>query len=317
MTEKIYDIYDRVAKRCISLSAKCTVNLINGLYGTDYPPDSKVTYNWTENTNDELKRTLSDTIITINDQYSYNIEFQMTKDGDILFRILDYGYRHALNSKRSLNTIQFPEPLVVYLYNHDKLPDQYTLTIQFGTQGSFQYTVPVFQYLEKPLQELDDRKLIVLLPFQLLKLRKEIEKERTPENMTALKNLITRDILDSLNRNLAAGNITQIEAMKLRQMILYLYQHIYSKYEELEEKGVNRMAEEALIFEVDILDYKIRKLEEANLLLENKNQSLENKNQSLALEKQVWKLYARGASAEEIARLTGQSADDIQAILQT
>lgn len=331
MEEQIHDIYDRIAKRCISLSAKCTVNLINGLFGTDYPPDSKVTYNWTENTDDKLKRTLSDTIITINEHFSYNVEFQMTADGDILLRVLEYGFHHALKSPEAPDTIVFPEPIVVYLYNHEKLPDHYTLNIRFGSQGSFPYHVPIFKYLEKPMEELEERKLIVLLPFQLLRLRKAINKKRTPENMAALQNLISHDILDSLKRNVAAGNITQVESMKLRQMILYLYQHIYSQYEELEEAGVNQMAEKALIFEVDILDDKIQRLEEANQSLENANQALGNKNQtlettvqslegtihSLALENQVWKLRANGISEEEIARQTGQPLDTIKKILQS
>lgn len=308
--EQIHDIYDRIAKRCICLSSRCTVNLINGLYGTDYPPDSKVTYNWTEDTNDELKRTLADNIITINNRFSYGIEFQMTADGDMILRVLEYGFRHAMKTADSLDTIIFPEPLVVYLYNGDKLPDNYTLNIQFGSQGTFQYIVPVFKYLEKPMEELEKRKLIVLLPFQLLRLRKAIEKTRTPENIAALKKLICHDIINSINQNVVAGNITQIESMKLRQMVLYLYQHIYSKYEELEKEGVNHMAEEALIFEVDILDYKIRKLEE-------KNQSLETANQSLALENQIWKLYAHGVSVDEIAEKTGQSSDEIKVILET
>lgn len=232
--EKIHDIYDRVAKRCISLSAQCTVNLINGLYGTHYPIDSKVTYHWTENTDDELKRTLADTIVTINGLHSYHIEFQMTKDGDIILRMLEYGFHHAVRTA-GIDTICFPEPLVIYLYNRESLPDEYSLRIKFGTQGEYIYKVPVYKYLEKSLEELNRKKMIILIPFQLLKLRQAIEKERTKENMNALKKLITHDIMDSLNANVEAKNITQIESMQLRSMILYLYQHIYGGYEELKK----------------------------------------------------------------------------------
>lgn len=298
--EKYHDIYDRIAKRSLSLSAKCTVNLINGLYGTNYPPDSEVTYNWTENEDDELKRTLADTIITINARYSYHMEFQMTKDDDIILRVLEYGFYHAMNRQSDIGTIYFPEPVIVYLYDKQDFPDEYVMNISFGSQGTMTYRVPVFKYLNKSLEELDRKKLIVLIPFQLLRLRRAIEKQRTKENMNALKNLITHDILDSLNRNVDAGNITITEAIKLGRMVLHLYHHIYDKYDELEKEGVNQMADEALIFDVDILDYKIKKLEKANqelenkkqllesknLLLKNENQSLEGKNQSLATENQ-------------------------------
>lgn len=329
---QVHDIYDRIAKRCISLSSRCTINLINGLFNTEYPTDSKVTYNWTENTDDELRRTLADTIVTINDRYSYHIEFQMTKDGDIILRMLEYGFHHALNTMSSIDTIQFPEPHIIYLYDRESFPDEYILTIQFGSQGSFDYRVPVFRYLGTPIEELDKRKLIVLLPFQLLKLRRAIEKERSKENMQALKNLIRHDILNSLNRNVDAGNITSIEAAKLSRMILHLYHHIYDKYDELESEGVNQMAEEALIFDVDILDAKIRKLEKSTEILENKNkilqdanQSLQDTNQSLQSTNQslqdtnqsLIRVLADTLSPEEISARTGIKLTDVLDALQS
>lgn len=370
--EQIREFYKHITKRCICLSSRCTINLINGLYGTDYPPDSKVTYNWTKDTGDELKRTLADNIITINDHDSYGIEFQMTADGDIILRILEYSSCRALKTTDSPDTIIFPKLLVVYLYNGDNLPDNYTLNIQFGSQGTFQYIVPVFRYLEKPMEELEERKLIVLLPFQLLRLKKAIENARTPENITALRKLICQDIKNSINQNVAASNITQAESIKLRQIVFCLYQHIYSKYEELKKEGINYMVEEALIFETDSTDCKVqepegknqssestnqlsktadrslvaateslvianrslevanqafessgrsiesvnRSLESVNQLLKSANQLLESANQSLTFGSQVWKLYARGASADEIAEKTGQPASRIKAILE-
>lgn len=311
-SQRLHDIYDRVAKRCISLSAKCTVNLINGLYGTDYPPDSEVIYNWTEHEDDRLKRTLADTIVTINRRYSYHVEFTMTKEGDIVLRVIEYGFHHAMKTT-DLNTIQFPEPMILYLYNEEILPDEYVLKIQFGTQGCFMYKVPVYKYLEKSKEELNNKKMIVLLPFQLLRLRKEIEKKRTPEDVEALKKLISHDIIDTLEQNVSVGNITRVEALKLHRMIQQLYHHIYDGYAELEEAGVEQMVEEPLIFDVDILEDKIEKLEgriqlleemsqslEANnQLLEGKRQSLESENQSLESENQLLESEKQSLESEK------------------
>ena len=76
MTEQIYQIFDKIFKKILTLSATAVINLINGLFGTNYPKDSTITYNWTEFQDDELRRTLADTILTINDWYSYHIEAQ-------------------------------------------------------------------------------------------------------------------------------------------------------------------------------------------------------------------------------------------------
>lgn len=56
MSEDFYSIYDRAAKRCLSISHKGTLLLINGLFETDYPLDSAVTYHWTEHHDEDLRR---------------------------------------------------------------------------------------------------------------------------------------------------------------------------------------------------------------------------------------------------------------------
>ena len=101
MTNAIYHIYDKIFKKILTLSTTAVINLINGLFSTDYPTDSTLDYNWTEFENDELKRILADTIITINNRYRYHLEAQMTEDEDIIFRVFEYGYAHADRNRTS------------------------------------------------------------------------------------------------------------------------------------------------------------------------------------------------------------------------
>jgi hypothetical protein len=90
VTLDTHDIFDRIFKRIITLSSPTIVRFINGIFSTDYSLESRVTYNWTEHVDDELKKTISDTIVTINDSDSYHIEAQMYKDDNsILLRMFD------------------------------------------------------------------------------------------------------------------------------------------------------------------------------------------------------------------------------------
>ena len=73
---------------------------------------------------------------------------------------------------------------------------------------------------------------------------------------------MTHDIIGSINDNVAAGNMTIVEGEKLRQMTLKLYHHIYDRYDEMEEEGVNAVVEEALILDIDIWEQKIKKREQ-------------------------------------------------------
>lgn len=122
----------------------------------------------------------------------------------------------------------------------------------FGTQGTFLYKVFTFNFLEISLEELNRRKMIILIPFQLLKLRDLLAKKRSPSNLEALKNLIQNDIIGSIESNLKLGNITMDDARRLRRLTHRLYEHIYSHYEEMEE--LNEMTDESLMLDIDLIE---------------------------------------------------------------
>lgn len=42
--KEIHKIYDKIFKRIFALSNLVIINLINGLFGTNYPLDSDITY---------------------------------------------------------------------------------------------------------------------------------------------------------------------------------------------------------------------------------------------------------------------------------
>lgn len=251
----IYQIYDKVFKKILTLSSTSIINLINGLFDTHYPPDSTITYNWTEFEDDTLRRILADTIITINETDSYHLEAQMTEQEDIIFRVFDYGYAHArrgISKDISSCTLHFPEPKIIYLYTKSPAPNYYDLLLDFGSQGTFRYRVSTLKYLETSPEELTRRKMIILIPFELLKLRDAMKKDRSPENLAALKNLIQNDIIGSIKQNLAFGNITLDDARRLRRLTHQLYDHIYSHYEEMEV--LNEMTDESLMLDIDIIE---------------------------------------------------------------
>ena len=100
-------IYDKMFKKVLTLSSRAVINFINGLFETEYSTDAKVTYNWTEFHDDNLKKTLADTIVTIDGCHSYHIEAQRYQDETIVFRVFEYGYRHAERYKELNDKILF------------------------------------------------------------------------------------------------------------------------------------------------------------------------------------------------------------------
>jgi len=282
---EVHTIYDRAAKRCLSLSKETTIMLINGLYGKEYPLDSEVEYHWTEHHDNDLKKTLADTIIRIAHMDRYHIEIQMYPDEDIVLRVFEYGFGNALVNRDGKEILVFPKPKILYLYEDGGVPDVQELTIDFGMGELYTYRVPVVKYLKMDMEEVNRKKLIVLLPFQLLRLRKAIEKERTEENMEQLKNLICHDIIKTVEMNVSAGNITASVGRKLKRITLQLYRHIYERYDEMERAGVNQFVEEALILDIDVIEAEqLKKLSELEATYEAKVAELETNHEAKVAE---------------------------------
>ena len=281
--KEIHQIYDKAFKRILTLSDKAVINLINGLFGTDYPTNSKITYNWTEHEDKDLKRTLSDSILTINNRDIYHIEAQITEDEEIVFRVFEYGFGHAYKNRTYENgneTMIFPRPCIIYLDEgkKDKIPDEYTLILKFEDQGEFSYKVPVFKLQTISVQELNDKKLIVLLPFLLLKLRKKMEKIRSKENMEELQSLVANDIIDVIHKNEELGNLSHSDALDLIDLTTKLYMKIYSKYKEMEDFTM-RMVDQSLELASDKYEKTVEELEEENTQLKT---DIENQKKEIA-----------------------------------
>ncbi|NCB93381.1 MAG: hypothetical protein EOM40_12615, partial [Clostridia bacterium] len=211
MNEKIYQIYDRIFKRIFALSNLAIINLINGLFNTNYPPDAHIEYPNKEFVSMHLAKRFADVFLII-EGVTYHLEAQMTDDEAIIVRIFEYGFHYSIDSRTDNTVLRFPEPIVIYLDTGSSAPKISTLTLDFGTQGTFSYQVKNFLYQEHEVSELNQKKMIILIPFQLLKLRKIIQKSPTKENFAALQKLIQDDILNSIKTNVQVGNITLDDA---------------------------------------------------------------------------------------------------------
>ncbi|MDD3416381.1 MAG: hypothetical protein PHY47_20655 [Lachnospiraceae bacterium] len=275
MNNEIYQIYDRIFKRIFSLSSLAIINLINGLFDTNYPLDSSVEYSNTEFVNTALKRRFADILVFVN-KIPYHLEAQMTFDGSIVVRAFEYGFQSAMYHRADDSALHFPEPVIIYLDSEKEYPETSSLTLEFGTQGSFTYKVKNFLYQQYEIKELNQKKLIILIPFHLLKLRHIIAKDSSQKNFQLLRELIINDILSSVKANLTVGNITADDASQLRELTLQLYNHVYSHYEELGGYAVMKpLLEGAIELPLDKYRIRIDELDEENQSLKQKNDTLE------------------------------------------
>lgn len=95
----------------------------------------------------------------------------------------------------------------------------------------------------------------------LLKLRKKIEKIRSKDNMEELQTLVIDDIMSTIRKNEAIGNLSSTDALDLIEMTTKLYMKIYSKYKELEEFTM-RMVDQSLELASDKYEKTVEELED-------------------------------------------------------
>ena len=325
MAELYHDIFDRVFKKTISLSSKAVIRMINSMFEKNYPTDSIVTYNWTELVKDDLRKILADTIITINEEDRYHFEAQMADDKSIIFRMMDYGFMNArqmwernqnMESDYSNVKLSFPKQRIIYLYHENPIPEEMKVSIEFEDQGEFVYRIKTVDFLNESIEEINNKNMIILIPFALLKLRKAFYEVRSEENIAALKTLFWDDIMGSIDRNKELENITEIDASMLKGLCIKLFQHIYSEFEESEE--VCSVRDQSIILEIepyiDKMEDAIAKMEAA----EEKTKAAEEKIKATearaeAAEEKIKATEARAEAAEEKTKAAETRAEAAEA----
>ena len=296
-TEEIKKIFDKIFKKCITLSAKAVVRMINGIFGTDYPDDSVLTYNWTEfvKDNERMNMILADCIVTVNGEHAYHMEAQTYNDNEVVFRVFDYGFEHAKrNAVKDENryVMRFPKPVIIYLYYEYNVPDEYVLEMELDEEGNqFDYTVPVIKIPDMSSEDMEKKNMVILIPFRLMKLRSWVDKKNKKMTKSAeeLKEFIECDIIGIINKNYALGNITYEDAYKLKDYSLKLRDYIceHLGVEGLEE--VQTMTDHSFMTEADIICEELEILREEKEKWQRDKVELQKSNDELQSELQAYK----------------------------
>jgi Skp family chaperone for outer membrane proteins len=101
----------------------------------------------------------------------------------------------------------------------------------------FTYPVKVIKFAEFSLQDLIDNDMILLVPIFPARFRKKVEKLNKEGNLLSeannLKKEMFSDIVDAINECHNKGKIDRIDAGLLVTNTIYIYNYLYSNYDEL------------------------------------------------------------------------------------
>jgi hypothetical protein len=299
-----YHLFDLMIKYLLQGISPCNiVYLINALFGRNYPKESVVTFKKTESVDmqgTKLTPSYSDIIVGIGED-DFVIEFQTSDDEIIGLRIFEYGFRYANSAKRiedngALIEFRLPEGCVIFWEDTDKTPDRIKFRLtQNNSEQVFEYDVKVFKMAEKSLELLEELKLLVLLPFSLLRFRSELDTKSSPESeekrraIAEKEKAFIEELEAILERSLERGFISTGDQIILLNSIALMHKELYQTYTEFQE--VSMTLDNTLVIHVKALE---QELKEAVKQAEYK----------------VLDLWKQGYTPEEVEKLLAKKSDN-------
>jgi len=251
MSRRTAQLFDLMFKSIIKdASSSAVVHLINGIYKKNYPLDTHVTIQPTEFIKEhpksgKLEKIVSDIIITLQHRDgstdTFLMEAQIDDDIEMILRIFNYSMYAAFDKKRvsddgSFMQIDMPSPVVIY-WESSNTKDVVSVKIRFPNNKTIVYKVPTFKVLQHSVSELEG--MALLLPFYILKIRKELEKKGTDsEKKKALSRKLEGYVIeiDKILKKCKQNNyITSRDAAMLLHRLLKMNLELYGKYPEFME----------------------------------------------------------------------------------
>jgi hypothetical protein len=308
-----YHVFDLVFKRIIQeIGPRAVVSLVNGLFGTDFPLDSEVSFPNREKVTEDLKQIVSDMIMAIAGEV-FHVEAQIDDELNMALRMFRYGYHEAISRPRKGEdgsiTIEFPQARILFWETTRRTPDTVTLHVVFPDRSRHDFQIPAFKVLEHEIEDFGKMGLAVLLPFYILKYRRQVNAAGSPRRRRELAPEVgetMKGLLATARRLREDGTLTEEDETYILGEIQILYSELYGPYEEFKEGRT--MIEDRLMN--PYTKWKMQ-LEELRKEVEESKKEVEESKMATKVE-DAESLIKEGVSPEIVARALGITLNDIE-----
>ena len=235
---------DEIMKLLFSVSNPLIIRIINYFFNENYDEnqDYPVVYTNKESVSEDLKLSIADMIIEVTAVPRFHFEFQLDQKNSMILRMFEYGYQEARKTEEALEALYFPKQAVLYLEEGKDAPDDLKLRVIFPITDNGEQTV-IYKVLVKKVWEIKreekiEKGLFMLLPLELFKLRRQIEKTKTAdkEEYSRLSNEIktaTIEIAKTAAALREEGKISEEDYRKIINVTGYLLEYFSRKYADL------------------------------------------------------------------------------------
>lgn len=302
------NIYDGAFRTILNDCRKLIIPVINEIFGETYIGEEEIQFFPNEHFIDQQdeadRERITDTNFTIFGKIpkKYHIECESSlPDGKITIRLFEYDAQIALDEGEVTEetlTVTFPNTAVLYLRTYKKTPDKMKYVI-ITPGGTVQYDVPIMKVQTYSLDDIFEKRLLMLIPFYIFSHEKGFPEYNSNEQKLAELKAEYQEILKRLDELEQQGLIGAFDKRTIIELSGDVIKEIAQKYENV-QKGVG-----------DIM---------GGALIETSARRLKNEAENETKKQTALKLLKRGKqTVEEIAEDTGLSITEVEQLagLQT
>ena len=302
------NIYDGAFRTILNDCRKLIIPVINEIFGETYIGEEEIQFFPNEHFIDQQdeadRERITDTNFTIFGKIpkKYHIECESSlPDGKITIRLFEYDAQIALDEGEVTEetlTVTFPNTAVLYLRTYKKTPDKMKYVI-ITPGGTVQYDVPIMQVQTYSLDDIFEKRLLMLIPFYIFSHEKGFPEYNSNEQKLAELKAEYQEILKRLDELEQQGVIGAFDKRTIIELSNDVIKEIAQKYVNV-QKGVG-----------DIM---------SGALIETSARRLKNEAENETKKQTALKLLKRGKqTVEEIAEDTGLSITEVEQLagLQT
>lgn len=247
------NIYGSVFKAMVHKTPKLLIPFINEVFGRRYEIDAPIVQ-FNEEHEGPLGTRISDSVFRIEDMV-YHLECQSTHDASMVVRVVECDFSIALQEALEQGApyrMKFPSSCVLLLRHASKTPDY--LEMEMPDSESFRHHTKIYKTQLVSEEEIFRRRLLILLPFYLMRYEKELSGLDAESDAAAALIRECREI----RMRLADLTLLQGDELLYRQiteLIIRASDHLLAANEPLNRKVRPAMGGEVL----ELMDDKIER----------------------------------------------------------
>ena len=249
------NIYDGAFRTILNDCRKLIIPVINEIFSEHYTGEEEIRFFPNEHFLDQQdaadKERITDTNFQIIGRIvkKYHLECESSlPDGKITIRLFEYDAQIALDEGEVTEetlTVTFPNTAVMYLRAYKKTPDKMKYVI-IAPGGTVQYDVPIMKVQSYSLDEIFEKRLLMLIPFYIFSHEKSFSEYNNNEQKLEELKAEYRIILERLDDLEKQGIIGAFDKRTIIELSSDVIREIARKYENV-QKGIGAMMRGPLI----------------------------------------------------------------------